>query len=100
MKKVLLITIALFSTSMGAKAQAIASGIIKGRVIDKRTGNPITAAVIVYDSGEGTICGSNGNYVLEDMKAGTYKLSASFPQILFFSYCFKCYCKRWSNDRS
>ncbi|MDR0422009.1 MAG: TonB-dependent receptor [Proteiniphilum sp.] len=52
---------------------------LRGRVLDARTGEPLTgASVRVEGTGNGAAADLDGNYVIRNLKAGTYTLVASY----------------------
>ncbi|MET4106803.1 TonB-dependent receptor [Hymenobacter sp. UYP22] len=69
----------LLTTSVGAMAQATYS--IKGRVLDKLTGEALPGATVqVVGNGANTGAGAeeNGSYLVPGLKPGTYTVRASF----------------------
>ncbi|MEN0055867.1 MAG: TonB-dependent receptor [Mucilaginibacter sp.] len=80
MKKILSLALLLFSYWIGT-AQTVA---IKGRIIDAQTHHPIEyASVAIFKSGDsslvaGTISKSNGNFELNKISAGHYRLKIAF----------------------
>ncbi|RSK36147.1 TonB-dependent receptor [Hymenobacter metallilatus] len=70
---------ALLTTSVGAVAQATYS--IKGRILDKLTGEALPGATVqVVGNGVNTGAGAeeNGTYIVGGLKSGTYTVRASF----------------------
>ncbi len=53
------------------------AGIVKGRIIEQGTNEPLTGAAIVTDDGQGTTADLDGNYSLT-VKNGTYTLTVRF----------------------
>jgi hypothetical protein len=54
-------------------------GEIRGTVYDKETNNPLPAAsVIIVGTQLGSATDVNGNYIIKNVKPGTYKVQARF----------------------
>ena len=75
MKKIILgLTILLFSASF-----AIAQSSIKGRITDKKTGETLIGAnVVIQGTTIGSIADIDGNFIIQNVKPGKYKLVCSF----------------------
>ncbi|MFP4204092.1 MAG: carboxypeptidase regulatory-like domain-containing protein, partial [Opitutales bacterium] len=58
------------------ESDAATGGRIEGRVVDRETGAPLSGvAVVVEDTDFGTITNNEGNYTIEGVPEGEYKLS-------------------------
>ena len=53
------------------------AGIVKGKIIEQGTNEPLTGATIVANDGQGTSADIDGNYSLK-LKNGTYTLTVRF----------------------
>lgn len=53
------------------------AGIVKGRITEQGTNEPLTGATIVTQNGQGTTADLDGNYSL-DLKNGTYTMTVHF----------------------
>ena len=53
------------------------AGIVKGKIIEQGTNEPLTGATIVMNDGQGTSADIDGNYSL-NLKNGTYTLTVRF----------------------
>jgi len=72
--KVLLITIISFLFTANIQAQ----GVIKGKITDAQSGESLTGANVVYLKGKGVTTDSKGDFMLQNLNAGTYKFEFSF----------------------
>ncbi len=76
MKKLLIILNLMLSTGLISYAQ---SGAIAGKVIDEKTGEElIGATIVITGTTTGTITDFEGNYLLENLAPGIYRISVSF----------------------
>ncbi len=76
MKKSAIFIIMIIFCSLATMAQ---NGVLKGKLIDKNTGEPLVgAAIVIKGSTIGTITNYDGEYELIDIEPGTYTFSASF----------------------
>ena len=53
------------------------AGIVKGKIIEQGTNEPLTGATIVANDGQGTSADIDGNYSLK-LQNGTYTLTVRF----------------------
>lgn len=68
----LLANLLVTTTSLGA-------GRIKGRVLDRETNEPLIGAnVIVVGTSYGSTTGADGSYMIFEIPAGVYKLTARY----------------------
>ena len=77
MKKIKLITLAIFF-SVQTFAQ---SGEIKGKIIDKESGQAMPGASVYVDKNgnlQGTVTDIDGYYTLKPLEAGRYDIKISF----------------------
>lgn len=62
----------LITTTMALAAD------IRGKVVDKQTGEPLIGATILTDKGQGTTTDVEGLFVISGLKTGTYKLTIKY----------------------
>ena len=68
-----------FCSVHGQSMEETRRGIVQGRVVDARTGEPLMGAVIsLIDRSLGAYADSAGNYSIGDLEAGAYSLECSF----------------------
>lgn len=84
MALVLFILMVYFSDLGGQNLQ---NGSVRGKIIDKSTGEPLIGATVqVEGTTMGVVADVNGNYLLNDLKAGIYRIVISYvsykPQTL------------------
>lgn len=76
-RKLMQLTLMLLMVPVISLAQG--TGIIKGKITDKKTGEPLVgASVLIKGTYTGTITDANGNYQLTKVKAGSYDLVSQF----------------------
>lgn len=76
--KVIPIVLFILTAFSTVSAQAVKTSIIKGKVVDKETGNPLEAASVYFTQTTiGTTVKKNGEFKLEVEKPGNYELAAS-----------------------
>lgn len=74
MKRIIL-NIGLILFTLTVMSQNI--GIISGRVIDYVTGSSISdVEILIKETGQGTIVNKNGQFIIENIKSGTYTLQS------------------------
>ncbi|MCS7230276.1 MAG: SusC/RagA family TonB-linked outer membrane protein [Candidatus Kryptonium sp.] len=74
MKWIILLILAFVSTSFSQQF-----GEIRGTVYDRETNNPLPAAsVVIVGTQIGSATDLNGNYIIKNVKPGTYKVQARF----------------------
>jgi len=76
-RKLMQLTLLLLMVPVISFAQG--TGVIKGKITDKKTGEPLVgASVLIKGTYTGTITDANGNYQLTKVKAGSFDLVAQF----------------------
>ena len=51
---------------------------IKGKVVDKETGEPLIGASVITDKGAGAVTDTDGIFTITDLEAGTYTLTVKY----------------------
>ena len=78
-RKLLFITAVVLTASLSAFSQ---SGALKGKIIDKKTNEPIPFANIIIEQGGrqsgGTTTDFDGNYTIKPIPPGKYDLKATY----------------------
>jgi hypothetical protein len=79
MKKYLLIQLLLTLSLLGISTLHAQNGIIKGRVSDELTNEPIPfCTILLDDTDDGTTTDIDGNFTLEGLEPGLYSLTATY----------------------
>jgi hypothetical protein len=79
MKKYLLIQLFLTLSLLGISTLHAQNGIIKGRVSDELTNEPIPfCTILLDDTDDGTTTDIDGNFTLEGLEPGLYSLTATY----------------------
>src|SRR5437016_4435012 len=74
-----MILFTILISSMQVKSQAIPTGTIKGKIIDKASKQPLHAAtVLIKENQKGSLTDSSGTFILSDVPEGSYSLVINF----------------------
>ncbi|MCP4438120.1 MAG: TonB-dependent receptor [Aureispira sp.] len=74
--KTIVTLILLITISIGGYSQP---GSIRGKVVDKETGEPLVAAtVVIVQTEQSAITDVHGNFLIENVKAGIYELECAY----------------------
>ncbi len=72
-------TFFIFLFLLASQIYPATTGRIKGKILEEGTGNPLVGAnVIVVGTSFGAAADINGDYVINNLEAGTYEVKASF----------------------
>lgn len=82
LKQYFFLTVILLIAAIIINANSVILGSIKGKLIDKQTGNPVVSATVtIIGTNIKAITDSNGEFVLTGLKSGIYDLKIEHKQL-------------------